>query len=433
MSHAPYQDLFSAFLDGVLSPEEEAELKAHLDECPECREELEKLRQTVRQLQALPLVPLPADFTQNMRRRLTAEGKTWASVSVPVRKPKSLPRRLSKSPWISLAAAAAVVLMVWTAFQPPQLSVTQPDLAAAPAAQEEAAATGPAMDDSASYTMQAAAEDDTAAANGQETPAAVPAEKRAVAEKPAAAEKTEAANAAPAEADASKLVDDAATVAAAADAAPPAEDPVLPTEQVEQTLAAAAIQAPAAEESAAESLAEASPAGQVKAADDGSRAMVSAAAGPKIIRAAQLTLTAVQGSREEITAKLAAAYTMKSAEPATGGPVTFLVPIESWDKAMILLEELGDVSDLTFSDNDISEEYEITSEHLLVLRQEAAALEGMLAEDLEAADRQDLEIQLHQLETDASSLEAQLAYMDGKAANIDVRLNIILEKTEISE
>lgn len=53
----------SAYLDHQAPPAERARIHAHLQQCPDCRAELESLRQTVQLLQALPRVSVPHAFT----------------------------------------------------------------------------------------------------------------------------------------------------------------------------------------------------------------------------------------------------------------------------------------------------------------------------------------------------------------------------------
>lgn len=53
----------SAFIDGQLSPEEQAQSEAHLSNCEVCQQQLAELRQTVALLHALPQPPLPRSFT----------------------------------------------------------------------------------------------------------------------------------------------------------------------------------------------------------------------------------------------------------------------------------------------------------------------------------------------------------------------------------
>ena len=52
----------SAFIDGQLSPEEQAQTEAHLHTCTVCQQQLTELRQTVALLHALPQPKLPRSF-----------------------------------------------------------------------------------------------------------------------------------------------------------------------------------------------------------------------------------------------------------------------------------------------------------------------------------------------------------------------------------
>jgi len=57
------RERLSAYLDGELSPAEQAELAAHLRDCEQCQRELAALRQTRALLRALPTPALPRDFS----------------------------------------------------------------------------------------------------------------------------------------------------------------------------------------------------------------------------------------------------------------------------------------------------------------------------------------------------------------------------------
>jgi anti-sigma factor RsiW len=52
----------SAYLDDMLSPKERARVERHLQECEECRDELEGLRYTIMLCKSVPEVPLPRSF-----------------------------------------------------------------------------------------------------------------------------------------------------------------------------------------------------------------------------------------------------------------------------------------------------------------------------------------------------------------------------------
>ncbi len=59
--HLTTEDL-SAFLDGQLSPSEQAQWESHLHTCEQCRHELADLRLTVNLMRALPQPALPRSF-----------------------------------------------------------------------------------------------------------------------------------------------------------------------------------------------------------------------------------------------------------------------------------------------------------------------------------------------------------------------------------
>ncbi len=70
MDHEAAQELFSEYLEGELSPEQQAEVKAHLEGCEECRQELEAFRQTMRALSGLRPLPPPEGFARKVQQRI---------------------------------------------------------------------------------------------------------------------------------------------------------------------------------------------------------------------------------------------------------------------------------------------------------------------------------------------------------------------------
>lgn len=60
--HQFCQENLSPFLDKQLTPREQARVTRHLHECPDCRAELQSLRQTVAVLHAMPAVRPPRSF-----------------------------------------------------------------------------------------------------------------------------------------------------------------------------------------------------------------------------------------------------------------------------------------------------------------------------------------------------------------------------------
>ena len=72
--HDYYEELVNLRVDGMLTPAEEAELDAHLAECPECRERLE-IYQSIHQLSEDLLEEPPEIFTDGVMYKVGLEKK----------------------------------------------------------------------------------------------------------------------------------------------------------------------------------------------------------------------------------------------------------------------------------------------------------------------------------------------------------------------
>ncbi len=68
-----FQDRFSDFIDRELNPEDWRGLEQHLEQCPECRQELRMLRLTTEAVRKLPVLPAPADFLIKLRQKMARE------------------------------------------------------------------------------------------------------------------------------------------------------------------------------------------------------------------------------------------------------------------------------------------------------------------------------------------------------------------------
>jgi mycothiol system anti-sigma-R factor len=72
----------SEFLDGELDESACEEIRAHLRDCPECRECVESLKKTLEVLRGLPRESVPADIKGRLRTSLrmclTRSGPTGA-------------------------------------------------------------------------------------------------------------------------------------------------------------------------------------------------------------------------------------------------------------------------------------------------------------------------------------------------------------------
>lgn len=67
--------LLSAWLDGELSVEEQQQMQAHLEQCPECRALFEQLQTLHTSFSDLEEIPAPEHFAQRVMTRIEAESK----------------------------------------------------------------------------------------------------------------------------------------------------------------------------------------------------------------------------------------------------------------------------------------------------------------------------------------------------------------------
>jgi len=95
--------LLDDYADGLLTPEQAADLESHLETCPTCRAELQSLRELLADAQALP-------------RSITPPASTWSGIQSRIEgspRPGVVPLSSRRSRLrIPLLAAAAVALMV---------------------------------------------------------------------------------------------------------------------------------------------------------------------------------------------------------------------------------------------------------------------------------------------------------------------------------
>ena len=140
--HTVFEERICAMLDGELSDGEAAELRAHLDECPECRAFLDAMK-AVYGLSAKELPEAPPELSKNVMERVRAEAGAAAD------HPRS---RVIRFPFRSLAAAAAAALVLWAgarslpAFRAKSAA---PQAAAAGLAQESAVVSAEEAEDEA--------------------------------------------------------------------------------------------------------------------------------------------------------------------------------------------------------------------------------------------------------------------------------------------
>lgn len=101
--HHRVERQLSAYLDRELTPDEEAAVRRHLEECAACREEVARLSRLKRVLAGLPARPLPETFWPDLRREVQRR-------AAPAPGPWFAGWRTR--PAVALAAAAVVILLL---------------------------------------------------------------------------------------------------------------------------------------------------------------------------------------------------------------------------------------------------------------------------------------------------------------------------------
>ncbi|HXS32367.1 MAG TPA: anti-sigma factor [Solirubrobacterales bacterium] len=108
--HDRRRDDVAAYLLGALGPGEAAELERHIAACPECEEELERLRPAV---QVLPETVEPVEAPAALRNRLMEQVRSEAGDSQEATATRRTPRwQLGLRPLAGLAALALVVAAI---------------------------------------------------------------------------------------------------------------------------------------------------------------------------------------------------------------------------------------------------------------------------------------------------------------------------------
>jgi anti-sigma factor RsiW len=138
-SAAYRQEQLSAALDGMLAPEEQAALDAHLAGCETCTRELEDLRQVRAQLRAMPEPTLPRSFllpfegelaaSRGSARAGTAEREAATRVTPLRQENRRATRMLAVTRWVgTVAAVLGIALFLGTILmhQGPTFSASAP-------------------------------------------------------------------------------------------------------------------------------------------------------------------------------------------------------------------------------------------------------------------------------------------------------------------
>lgn len=141
MEHDRARELFSRFVDGELTDDERRELQAHLQQCETCRQELDKLRDTMQSLSGLHRLAPPPEFARKVERRIhrRSRGRFFG--------PESLLHRLPFE-WISfIIIMVLLAIYLLLSFDPRQIKPrpgSDAPAPTAPAGAKGAAATEPA-------------------------------------------------------------------------------------------------------------------------------------------------------------------------------------------------------------------------------------------------------------------------------------------------
>lgn len=125
------KDILSPYLDGALDLQEMSSAEKHLEKCPCCRRELDRLKKTLTIIQSLPDLPLPEDFQWELHKKLAAargesekiKRKGWLHI---------FPYQ-----WASLGAAAVLLLVMYTFLPPFFMPSEQSDMPAPGAIQNQ--------------------------------------------------------------------------------------------------------------------------------------------------------------------------------------------------------------------------------------------------------------------------------------------------------
>lgn len=100
------EELYSDYIDGTIQKSLLVPLESHLKECPNCRAQVEELRQVWKMLDVAPVVEPPAGFREEVWRRID----TAAQVRQP--RPRLSWRALFTRPVLGWAAAALLLVVL---------------------------------------------------------------------------------------------------------------------------------------------------------------------------------------------------------------------------------------------------------------------------------------------------------------------------------
>ncbi|HEY3447729.1 MAG TPA: zf-HC2 domain-containing protein [Myxococcales bacterium] len=109
MAHQEAQALFAPMVDHELAPAQEAELKSHLEHCPECQHGFEKYSRAVTLVRSVSRERAPADFAQQVLKRVRKR-RRWQGTQI--FESVGMPAQAGIAVLIAAAIAAVVVLLL---------------------------------------------------------------------------------------------------------------------------------------------------------------------------------------------------------------------------------------------------------------------------------------------------------------------------------
>ena len=144
MTHHDARESLSAFLDGALTPDERREVAAHLEGCPECRRELERLEQTVALLRRVEPARAPVGFVDRVLE--AARPRPWyRRAAAAVFLPFSVKLPAEATALVMVALLAVYVFERTPALQ--ESARTQPEVREAPGEKTTRSAPSTALAD----------------------------------------------------------------------------------------------------------------------------------------------------------------------------------------------------------------------------------------------------------------------------------------------
>ena len=143
--HGYFEELIMAAVDGEITPEEEAELRAHVDTCQQCRAFWEAM-EAVSGVTARDLPPAPEGFAAGVMDAVRAQA------------PQKKKGKILTLPFRSISLAAIAALALWAGFRIAPAFAAKGASAAAPAQSMMITAAGDAMDSGISADVAEAEE-----------------------------------------------------------------------------------------------------------------------------------------------------------------------------------------------------------------------------------------------------------------------------------